>query len=121
MSLKFNLKKGFNINLDGSAINELGSDFKTNSYAVKPTDFINITRPKLLVEIGDDVKAGTPILYDKLQEKNLVKVDNKDRKPKCDSNDIKKTYIGSGSNTSGRVNFITGKGKRKKYLGVVVK
>ena len=69
MSLKFNLKKGFNINLDGSAINELGSDFKTNSYAVKPTDFINITRPKLLVEIGDDVKAGTPILYDKLQEK----------------------------------------------------
>ena len=69
MSLKFNLKKGFNINLDGSAINELGSDFKTNSYAVKPTDFINITRPKLLVEVGDDVKAGTPILYDKLQEK----------------------------------------------------
>ena len=31
MSLKFNLKKGFNINLDGSAIEELGSDFKTNS------------------------------------------------------------------------------------------
>jgi len=58
---------------------------------------------------------------DKLQEKNLIKVDNKDRKPKCDSNDIKKTYIGSGSNTSGRVNFITGKGKRKKYLGVVIK
>ena len=58
---------------------------------------------------------------DKLQEKNFIKVDNKDRKPRCDSNDTKKTFINSGSNTSGRVNFITGKGKRKKYLGVVVK
>ena len=58
---------------------------------------------------------------DKLQEKNLMKVDNKDRKPKCDNYDTKKTYVNSGTNTSGRVNFFTGKGKRKKYLGVVVK
>tara|TARA_B100000614_G_scaffold16133_1_gene13439 strand:- start:896 stop:2251 length:1356 start_codon:yes stop_codon:yes gene_type:complete len=68
MSLKFNLKKGFNINLDGSAIEELGSEFKCNSFAIKPTDFLNITRPKLLVDVGDDVKAGTPVLYDKLSE-----------------------------------------------------
>lgn len=68
MSLKFNLKKGFNINLDGNAIEEIGADFKTNSFALKPSDFLNITRPKLLVDIGDDVKAGTPILYDKLSE-----------------------------------------------------
>ena len=68
MSLKFNLKKGFNINLDGNAIEEIGPDFKINSFAVKPTDFLNITRPKLLIEIGDDVKAGSPILYDKLSE-----------------------------------------------------
>ena len=58
---------------------------------------------------------------DKLQEKNLMKVDNKDRKPKCDTYDTKKTYVNSGTNTTGRVNFFTGKGKRKKYLGVVVK
>jgi len=68
MSLKFNLKKGFNINLDGNAIEEIGSEFKSNSFAIKPTDFINITRPKLLVDVGDDVKAGTPVLYDKLSE-----------------------------------------------------
>jgi len=68
MSLKFNLKKGFNINLDGNAIEQIGADFKINSFAIKPTDFLNITRPKLLVEVGDDVKAGTPILYDKLSE-----------------------------------------------------
>ena len=58
---------------------------------------------------------------DKLQEKNLMKVDNKDRKLKCDSYDTKKTFVNSGTNTSGRINFFTGKGKRKKYLGVVVK
>ena len=68
MSLKFNLKKGFNINLDGIAIEELGLEFKSNSFAIKPTDFLNITRPKLLVDVGDDVKAGTPIVYDKLSE-----------------------------------------------------
>ena len=68
MSLKFNLKKGFNINLDGNAIEEIGSEFKSNSFAIKPTDFINITRPKLLVDVGDDVKAGTPVVYDKLSE-----------------------------------------------------
>ena len=68
MSLKFNLKKGFNINLDGIAIEELGLEFKSNSFAIKPTDFLNITRPKLLVDVGDDVKAGTPVVYDKLSE-----------------------------------------------------
>ena len=40
---------------------------------------------------------------DKLQEKNFMKVDNKDRKPKCDNYDTKKTYVNSGTNTSGRV------------------
>ncbi len=68
MSLKFNLKKGFDINLDGNPIEEIGSEFKSNSFAIKPTDFINITRPKLLVDVGDDVKAGTPVVYDKLSE-----------------------------------------------------
>ena len=68
MSLKFNLKKGFDINLDGNAIEEIGSEIKSNSFAIKPTDFINITRPKLLVDVGDDVKAGTPVVYDKLSE-----------------------------------------------------
>ena len=39
----------------------------------------------------------------------------------CDYSDTKKTFVNSGTNTTGRVNFLTGKGKRKKYLGVVVK
>jgi Tfp pilus assembly protein PilV len=58
---------------------------------------------------------------DMLQQKNLMKIDNKDRIPSCDSYDTKKTFVNSGANTTGRVNFLTGKGKRKKYLVVVVK
>ena len=74
-----------------------------------------------LVEKVNDASKETQHAWDKLQEKNLMKVDNKDRKPKCDSYDTKRTYVNSGTNTTGRVNFFTGKGKRKKYLGVVVK
>ena len=68
MSLKFNLSKGFDIKLEGSALLETSDKLKQNSYALKPTDFIGITRPKLLINIGDEVKAGTPLLYDKLSE-----------------------------------------------------
>ena len=57
----------------------------------------------------------------KLKEKNHIKVNNKDKKMPCDNSDTKKTFVNSGTNITGRVNFLTGKGKRKKYLGVVVK
>ena len=57
----------------------------------------------------------------KLGEKNHIRVNNKDKKMSCDNSDTKKTFVNSGTNTTGRVNFLTGKGKRKKYLGVVVK
>ena len=57
----------------------------------------------------------------KLKEKNHIRVNNKDKKLPCDNADTKKTIVNSGTNTTGRVNFLTGKGKRKKYLGVVVK
>ena len=57
----------------------------------------------------------------KLKEKNHIRVNNKDKKLPCDNTDTKKTFVNSGTNTTGRVNFLTGKGKRKKYLGVVVK
>ncbi len=58
----------------------------------------------------------------KLEEKNYIKFEKgsgfKDKKPKCVSGDSKKTIVSGGI---GRVNFFTGKGKRKKYLGVIVK
>ncbi len=59
---------------------------------------------------------------EKLEEKNYIKFEKQynfvDKKPSCESGDYKKTFINSGV---GKVNFSTGKGKRKKYLGVVVK
>ena len=61
-----------------------------------------------------------------LNEKDFIKFNKgsgyKDKKPKCDSRDTKKTYvIQNGDRVLGRVNFFTGQGKQKKYLGVVIK
>ena len=58
---------------------------------------------------------------DMLQEKSLIQINNKERQPVCDSKDSKKAFVTSGANATGRVNFLTEKGERKKYLGVVVK
>ena len=58
---------------------------------------------------------------DMLQEKSLIQINNKERQPMCDPKDSKKAFVTTGANATGRVNFLTGKGERKKYLGVVVK
>ena len=68
MSFKVNISKGFDINLSGEAANRTISINSPASFAIKPSDFIGITRPKLLVDIGDEVKAGSPVLFDKLSE-----------------------------------------------------
>ena len=68
MSLKINLIKGFDIKLKGSALEEISEFQAPSSYALKPTDFIGLSRPKLLVSEGDEVRSGTPILFDKLSE-----------------------------------------------------
>ena len=58
----------------------------------------------------------------RLEEKNQIRINNKDKKMPCDLSDTKKTFIDSKANTSsGRVNFLTRNDKQKKYLGVVVK
>ncbi len=68
MSKIVKLKKGFDINLVGTAKQEL-SDFATaQTFAIKPTDFVGFQRPKVLVKEGDTVKAGTPILIDKAMD-----------------------------------------------------
>ena len=68
MSLKISLKKGFDINLIGGIAGDIINSISSSSFALKPGDFIGITRPKLLVNPGDEVVAGSPILYDKLFE-----------------------------------------------------
>lgn len=68
MSQNIKLKKGFDINLAGKAEKKIGELPHAETYAIKPTDFVGMSRPKLLVKEGDSVKAGTPILVDKLVE-----------------------------------------------------
>ena len=77
-----------------------------------------------LQEVLDwEIIGSSQYIYQlKKYEKNYIKVDNKDKKPSCKTGDTKKTFVNVGTNnTTGRVNFLTGTGKRKKYLGVVVK
>jgi len=59
------LSKGHDIKLVGAANGEV-ENIRTNRYAVKPTDFRGIAPiPKLMVQVGDEVKAGDPLFYDK--------------------------------------------------------
>src|SRR5690554_1978095 len=69
MSKIVKLKKGFDIKLVGKAEKQLIDFQPAQTFAVKPTDFIGLQRPKLLVKEGDVVKAGTPVLFDRKSEK----------------------------------------------------
>jgi len=68
MSHTIKLKKGYNINLAGKAEKKLAECDQPKTFALKPTDFQGIERPKLMVDEGDTVKAGTPILFCKRME-----------------------------------------------------
>ena len=53
---------------------------------------------------------------------NQIKVNNKDRKISCVSGDSKSATISSGSNrTSAKFSFKSNQGKKKKFIGVVIK
>lgn len=63
----FRIRQGFDIRLEGVAKKQIAQVPSSETFALKVTDFQSITRPKLLVAEGDNVKAGTPLLYDKQQ------------------------------------------------------
>lgn len=65
MSQHIKLKRGFDIPLAGKAEKILANSVQPETFAIKPTDFPGIQRPKVTVKEGDIVKAGTPILFDK--------------------------------------------------------
>ncbi len=69
MSHTIKLKKGFDINLAGKAEKKIAACEQPDTFAIKPTDFLGIKRPKVLVTEGDTVKAGTPLLFCKMMEK----------------------------------------------------
>ena len=60
-----NLSKGHDIKLAGKATNTTDS-VSVSRFALKPTDYRGIAPiPKMEVAVGDEVKAGEPIFFDK--------------------------------------------------------
>lgn len=67
MSVNIKLKKGLDLNLEGKAKKVL-SELSSETFAVKPPDFVGFKKPKLLVKVGDQVKAGDSLYFDKSLE-----------------------------------------------------
>lgn len=70
MSKIITLRKGLDINLEGKAPEQLADAPLAAEYALSPLDFEGVT-PKLLVKVGDEVKAGTPLFFNKYNERVL--------------------------------------------------
>lgn len=64
MGKNIKIKKGLDIRLDGEADKVLVNADMPDTVAFRPEDFVAI-KPKVLVNVGDEVKAGTPLMYDK--------------------------------------------------------
>ncbi len=67
MSKVLKIKKGTDIKLVGDAEKVLADAKQSETIALKPTDFPGL-KPKLSVKVGDEVKAGSPLFYDKDHE-----------------------------------------------------
>jgi Na+-transporting NADH:ubiquinone oxidoreductase subunit A len=66
MSKQVNLKRGLDIKLKGLAAEKV-LEIQLNSVAIKPTDFHGVI-PKLNVRVGDKVKRGSVVFFDKNRE-----------------------------------------------------
>ena len=66
MSKIITLRKGLDINLRERPRSLWPTRRRLSEYALSPLDFEGVT-PKLLVKVGDEVKAGTPLFFNKVQ------------------------------------------------------
>lgn len=66
MTKVIHVKKGLNIPLLGEADKTI-TEIHSNTFAIRPIDFIGVF-PKLMVQPGDKVKAGSPLFHDKVRE-----------------------------------------------------
>lgn len=61
-----NLKQGFDVKVAGRPERHIAGWLNSPTYAVKPVDFIGMQPiPKMMVEEGQEVKAGDPLFFDK--------------------------------------------------------
>lgn len=67
MSKVIKIKRGLDIPLQGDAEKVVRTAEPAKYYGVKPIDYNNM-RTKLMAKVGDRVKAGTPLFYNKLQD-----------------------------------------------------
>lgn len=67
MSTDIKIKKGLNINLKGEAKKEIVDATRSTIHTIYPDDFHSII-PKLSVKVGDKVKCGDAIFYNKTNE-----------------------------------------------------
>ncbi len=66
----YKLSKGYDIPLEGAAPASVAGDAQAVRYAISPPDFIGLMPiPKVTVEIGDKVKAGDVVFYDKKMDR----------------------------------------------------
>lgn len=68
MSKTIRIRRGLDIRLKGHAEKVLVQTDPAKVVAIKPTDIHGLT-PKLLVKAGDKVQAGSPLFYDKYNER----------------------------------------------------
>ena len=66
MSRTIKLRKGLDIKLHGEA-EKVKATAEVSAFAIKPPDFHCLV-PKMTVKVGDKVKTGSVIFFDKYQE-----------------------------------------------------
>lgn len=67
MGKTINLTRGHDIKLVGGAMKVIGQTPEISTFALKPADNFDI-KPKLMIKEGAEVKAGSPLFYDKNNE-----------------------------------------------------
>ncbi len=70
MSKAIKISKGIDIKLQGQSEQRIENGGTSRIYALKPSDFFGMV-PKLTVKEGEEVKAGSPLFYDKQREEIL--------------------------------------------------
>ncbi|TXF89422.1 Na(+)-translocating NADH-quinone reductase subunit A [Neolewinella aurantiaca] len=66
----YKLNKGYDIPLEGKASDVVDGSISATRFAVMPPDFIGLKPiPKVIVEVGDSVKAGEVIFFDKKKDR----------------------------------------------------
>lgn len=68
MSQSFKIRKGADIRLTGESAKNVAPTPSIDVFAVKPPDFHGLT-PKMLVKVGENVKAGSTLFIDKYNAK----------------------------------------------------